>query len=119
MQPLIPDGSLSQERNTLLVLTTLETLTTRPRKVCFRSSFGHSPASGHARAFDPTFTTAAFDRSSSDWFETCARTPVPRGPPSSPTQLYSTTSVHTELLSCLCGTAFPLVSVLGSTNSAA
>ena len=37
-------ADLSQEKKAPLVLTTLDTLTTRLRWVCLRSSFGHSPA---------------------------------------------------------------------------
>src|SRR5246500_4603098 len=44
-------ADLSQEKKAPLVLTTLDTLTTRLRRVCLRSSFGHSPASGHAWDF--------------------------------------------------------------------
>jgi hypothetical protein len=37
-------ADLSQEKKAALILTTFDTLTTRHRKVCLRSSFGHSPA---------------------------------------------------------------------------
>ena len=43
-------ADLSQDDETVLVLTTLGFITTRPRRVHFRSSFGHSPA-----RFDPNF----------------------------------------------------------------
>ena len=41
-------ADLSQRKKAPLILTTFNTLTTRHRRVCFRSSFGHSPAPGHA-----------------------------------------------------------------------
>src|SRR6516165_7646365 len=44
------------------------------------------------RAFDPTLTTTPFERSSLDWFGTCSRKPIPRGPPSSFAQLIPTVS---------------------------
>jgi len=37
-------ADLSRDDETVLVLTTLEFIATRPRRVHFRSSFGHSPA---------------------------------------------------------------------------
>ena len=61
---------LSQEKKAPLVLTTLDTLTTRLRKFAFaRLSDTHLPQV-MPRTFDPTLTTAALYRSSSDWFET-------------------------------------------------
>ena len=45
-------------------------LTTRHRRVCFRSSPGRIPARDHAPSFPPTLTTTAFDRSRLEWFET-------------------------------------------------
>ena len=44
---------LSQKTRSPLVSTALDKLTTRPRRVCLRSSFRHSPAPGHARDFSP------------------------------------------------------------------
>src|ERR1700674_3022356 len=41
-------ADLSQEKKAPPVLTTLDTLTSRHRWVCLRSSFPHSPALGHA-----------------------------------------------------------------------
>ena len=41
-------ADLSQEKKAPLILTTLDTLTTRHRWVCLRSSFGYSPAPSHA-----------------------------------------------------------------------
>jgi len=52
-------ADLSQVNHTLLVLTTLEILTTRLRRVHFRSSLGCSPARVCSRAFPPTLTTMA------------------------------------------------------------
>src|SRR6266446_1566341 len=49
---------------TLLVSTTLDYLTTRLRRVHFRSSLGRSPARVCSRAFPPTLTTTALYRSS-------------------------------------------------------
>ena len=49
---------------TLLVSTTLGFLTTRLRRVHFRSSLGCSPARVSSRAFPPTLTTTALYRSS-------------------------------------------------------
>jgi hypothetical protein len=46
-------AGLSQKTRSLLVSTALDTLTTRLRWVCLRSSFRHSPAPGHARDFSP------------------------------------------------------------------
>ncbi len=42
---------LSQKIVALLVSTTLDIITTRLRRVCFRSSFGHPPAQGLALNF--------------------------------------------------------------------
>jgi len=47
-------ADLSQDDETVLVLTTLRFITTRPRRVHFRSSSGHSPA-----RFDPNFWSDA------------------------------------------------------------
>ena len=47
-------------------------LTTRLRRVYFRSSLGCTPAQVFPRAFPSTLTTTAFDRSSLRWFETCS-----------------------------------------------
>ena len=44
---------LSQRTASPLVSTALDTLTTRHRRVCLRSSFRHSPAPGLARDFSP------------------------------------------------------------------
>ena len=44
---------LSQETGSPLVSTAPDTLTTRLRRVCLRSSFRHSPAPGLARDFSP------------------------------------------------------------------
>jgi len=98
-----PDG-LSQETGSPLVSTAPDTLTTRLRRVCLRSSFRHSPAPGLARDFSPTLTTTALYRSSSGWFETCFLKADPEGHPSSSTQLYNTISFHLLLLPCLCST---------------
>src|SRR5580658_11043365 len=57
-------AGLSQDDETVLVLTTLGFITTRPRRVHFRSSH----LLGLIRTFDPTLTTTALYRSSSDWF---------------------------------------------------
>src|ERR1019366_8972907 len=65
-------ADLSQEDHTLLVSTILETLTTRLRRVHFRSSLGCSPARVCSRTFTPTLTTTAFYRSSLEWFEICS-----------------------------------------------
>src|SRR5271170_5508372 len=46
-----PPADLSQEKKAPLILTTLDTLMTRHRWVCFRSPFGHSPAPGLAWDF--------------------------------------------------------------------
>ena len=63
-------ADLSQDDETVLVLTTLGfTLTTRPRWVHFRLAFWTLTCSGLIRTFDPTLTTTALYRSSSDWFE--------------------------------------------------
>src|SRR6516162_1094465 len=56
-------ADLSQVHHTLLVSTTLEFLTTRLRRVHFRSSLGRSPARVYSRAFPPTLTTTALYRS--------------------------------------------------------
>ena len=55
---------LSQVNHTLLVLTTLRFLTTRLRRVHFRSSLECSPARVCSRAFPPTLTTMALYHSS-------------------------------------------------------
>src|ERR1700687_95804 len=55
---------LSQVGYTLLVSTTLDFLTTRLRRVHFRSSLGRSLARVCSRAFPPTLTTTALYRSS-------------------------------------------------------
>jgi hypothetical protein len=57
-------ADLSQVGYTLLVSTTLDFLTTRLRRVHFRSSLGRSPARVCSRAFPPTLTTTALYRSS-------------------------------------------------------
>jgi hypothetical protein len=57
-------ADLSQVNHTTLVSTTLEFLTTRLRRVHFRSSLGRSPARVCSRAFPPTLTTTALYRSS-------------------------------------------------------
>src|ERR1700730_8978642 len=62
----------SQAGFTLLVSTTLGFLTTRLRRVHFRSSLGCSPARVSSRAFTPTLTTTAFYRSSLDQFAICS-----------------------------------------------
>ena len=49
-RPVIRHLDLSQDDETVLVLTTLRFITTRHRRVHFRSSSGHSPA-----RFDPNF----------------------------------------------------------------
>ena len=46
-------AGLSQKTRSPLVLTALDTLTTRPRRVCLRSSFRYSPAPSLARDFSP------------------------------------------------------------------
>jgi hypothetical protein len=46
-------AGLSQRTRSPLVSTALDTLTTRHRRVCLRSSFRHLPAPGHARDFSP------------------------------------------------------------------
>jgi hypothetical protein len=46
-------AGLSQKTRSPLVLTALDKLTTRLRRVCLRSSFRYSPAPGHARDFSP------------------------------------------------------------------
>src|SRR5258708_21388902 len=57
-------ADFSQVGYTLLVSTTLDFLTTRLRRVHFRSSLGRSPARVCSRAFPPTLTTTALYRSS-------------------------------------------------------
>src|SRR6266446_4756143 len=57
-------ADLSQVGFTLLVSTTLDFLTTRLRRVHFRSSLGRLPARVYSRAFPPTLTTTALYRSS-------------------------------------------------------
>jgi len=56
-------AGLSQDDETVLVLTTLKFITTRLRRVCFRSSFGHSPARFYPNFFirrsPPQLFTAA------------------------------------------------------------
>jgi group II intron reverse transcriptase/maturase len=64
---------------TLLVLTTLCFLTTRLRRVHFRSSLECSPAQGPPWAFPPTLTTAALYRSSLEWFETFKKVKANQG----------------------------------------
>src|SRR5580658_11373043 len=62
-------ADLSQDDETVLVLTTLGFITTRPRGFTFvRLSDTH--LLGLIRTFDPTLTTTALYRSGSDWFET-------------------------------------------------
>ena len=46
-------ADLSQETRSPLVSTAPDTLTTRLRRVCFHSSFRHSPAPSRARDFSP------------------------------------------------------------------
>lgn len=46
-------ADLSQWTASPLVSTALDTLTTRLRRVCLRSSFRYSPAPGHAQDFSP------------------------------------------------------------------
>src|SRR6516164_9809694 len=57
-------ASLSQMRYTHLVSTTLDFLTTRPRKVHFRSSLGCPPARVFLALFPQRSPPTAFDRSS-------------------------------------------------------
>jgi hypothetical protein len=65
-------ANLSQVGFTHLVSTTLIFLTTRLRRVYFRSSLGCSPARVYTRAFPPTLTTTALYRSSLDRFGICS-----------------------------------------------
>jgi hypothetical protein len=65
------------------VLTTPDLITTRLRRFACARLLDPHLSQVVPGTFDPTFTTAAFGRSGSDW-------PIPRGPPSSSTQLYST-----------------------------
>jgi hypothetical protein len=65
-------ADLSQVNHTLLVSTTLEFLTTRLRRVHFRSSLGCLPAQVFSRTFAPTLTTTALYRSSLEWLEICS-----------------------------------------------
>src|SRR6202007_579670 len=83
-------ADLSRERFAPPVLTTPDLITTRLRRFACARLLDTHLSQVVPGTFDPTFTTAAFGRSGSDWFETCAWTPIPRGPPSSSAQLYST-----------------------------
>ncbi len=65
-------ADLSQVGFTHLVSTTLIFLTSRLRRVHFRSSLGCSPARVYTRAFPPTLTTTALYRSSLDGFGICS-----------------------------------------------
>src|SRR6266478_9166634 len=65
-------ADLSQVGFTHVVSTTLIFLTTRLRRVHFRSSLGCSPARVYTRAFLPTLTTTALYRSSLDRFGICS-----------------------------------------------
>jgi len=60
----------SQEIETLLVLTAVLWITTRHRRVHFRSSHQHAPARGCPRTFAPALTTTALNRSRLEWFGT-------------------------------------------------
>src|SRR5438445_6227550 len=65
-------ADLSQVGYTLLVSTALVFLTTRLRRVYFRSSLGCTPARVCSRAFPSTLTTTALYRSSLERFEICS-----------------------------------------------
>src|SRR3954467_2652214 len=60
----------SQEIETLLVLTTVLWITTRLRRVHFRSSHQSIPAQGDPWTFAPALTTAALNRRRLEWFGT-------------------------------------------------
>src|SRR5207344_389905 len=75
--PGFDDGSLRRRVviqrtvvETPLVLTTVLWITTRLRRVHFRSSRQHAPARGGPRTFAPALTTTALNRSRLEWFET-------------------------------------------------
>ena len=86
-------------------------LSTRRRRVCLRSSPRTVPARRlHLRTLTPTLTTAAFGRSSLEWFEARSWKLASKGLPSSLTQLvhaqvsfpfrkppYSCATAHNEL----------------------
>lgn len=61
---------LSQEKKAPLVLTTLDTLTTRLRRFAYARLLDTHLPQVLLGTFDPTLTTAALYRSSSVWFET-------------------------------------------------
>ena len=84
-------AGLSQMRYTHLVLTTLDFLTTRPRKVHFRSSLGCAPARVFLALFLLRSPPTAFSRSSWRWFETA---PESRSRGARPHRLHSSSTTN-------------------------